>query len=501
MKSVAISRRHVLRGIGGVAIALPLLEAMGCVGRVGDGAPPGGQPPPAPPRPTGADGGGAMSPDAARYGASDAAAPLADAAGADAGPTAGLGPRKRFLAMIVPHGTIPDLWFPTGGEADFALAPIMQPLAPHRRDVIVLQGVDNKVSQPNHFAATVTYFTGRPAVGATEQSLTSTGISVDQVIARALAANPSTRTRFASLELGTNDGGGGIACASYADAAMPLPKIGVASHLFDRLFSGDGGAAALVRARRQSVLDGALAELRALQTRVGAADRQRLEAHITSLREVEQRLTTTSACGPGGVMPSAETDDRQRLPAMMRSMIDVLVLALSCDLTRVATYFIRQEGAYSALTFGWLGIGPPDDPYQPDPRPDDQNQSHHSMSHYDNTPDNRDRLTRVGQWYLSQFVYLIERLKATPDGPGGATLFDGTVALYGSALAKGDHTTASLPYLLAGSAGGYFRTGRALRFDHASHNDLHVSLLNAMGVPATTFGDPAHCTGPLPGLR
>src|SRR5262249_49681835 len=143
------------------------------------------------------------------------------------------------------------------------------------------------------------------------------------------------------------------------------------------------------RLRRQSVLNGTMDDYRKLQKRLGATDRARLQAHLDSLTELEKRLTMKAACNSGVLMPGATNDDTQKLPDMMREMIDVLVLALSCDLTRVVTYMIRNEGAYSGYTFGWLGIGPPGDPYQPDPRPDDQNQSHHSMSHYDTSPDNR----------------------------------------------------------------------------------------------------------------
>jgi hypothetical protein len=58
-----------------------------------------------------------------------------------------------------------------------------------------------------------------------------------------------------------------------------------------------------------------------------------------------------------------------------------------------------------------------------------------------------------------------------------------------------------MPFLLAGRAGGKLRTGRFLRFaSTVPHNNLLVSIMNAMDVPATTFGNPAYCTGPLAGL-
>ena len=56
--------------------------------------------------------------------------------------------------------------------------------------------------------------------------------------------------------------------------------------------------------------------------------------------------------------------------------------------------------------------------------------------------------------------------------------------------------------MLAGSAGGALRTGRFLSYEgrELPHNNLLVSLLNAMDVPDTTFGKPEWCPGTLPGL-
>ena len=84
----------------------------------------------------------------------------------------------------------------------------------------------------------------------------------------------------------------------------------------------------------------------------------------------------------------------------------------------------------------------------------------------------------------------------------GKTLLDNTVVVWCSEIAKGNtHSHKDAPFLLCGSAGGAWQTNRYLSFTNdVPHNNLLVSLMNGMGVPTTTFGDPTHCTGPLAGL-
>jgi len=83
----------------------------------------------------------------------------------------------------------------------------------------------------------------------------------------------------------------------------------------------------------------------------------------------------------------------------------------------------------------------------------------------------------------------------------GQSLLDHSVVLWCNELGKGNsHTKRDIPYVLAGGAGGALPTGRYLRYGEAPHGNLFVSILNAVGVPDTSFGDPDFCTGPLPGL-
>lgn len=498
MTRPTLSRRALLRGMGGAAIALPWLNAMGC-----------GVDPIAP-----SDAGGDVDagggPGAVDAGSRDAA--LRDAQARDGAADAaradvirmqeGRGPR-RLLVVVVPNGTLPDRWFPTGGETDFALGPILAPLAAHRSDLIVFRGLDNKVTPLGHFEGMCSMLTGLRQEGAREQEYLGAGVSVDQRIAQAIVARPGA-PRLGSLALGTNGASSGVGVVSYRGRGDALPKVTSGARLFEQLFPADAREAALRRARQQSLLDSARADYERLRARLGAADRAALAGYLDSIRELERQLVATAAspltCDPGAPVWTPSRGDGPTLPEITRDLLDTLVLALRCDLTRVATFVTRSEGATSTYTFGWLGIGPASDPYAVDSTDDASSTSHHSMSHNDTTERNVDYLTRVGQYFAGQLAYLIQKLKDTPDGPGGESLFDNTTILYASPIARGAHDTANLPWLLAGGCGGAFRTGRYLQYEHASHLDLLVSLQQAMGVASNTFGMPEFCTGPLAGL-
>jgi hypothetical protein len=222
---------------------------------------------------------------------------------------------------------------------------------------------------------------------------------------------------------------------------------------------------------------------------LGASDRQRLDAHLTAVREIETRLTTDLAVAnpachdPAVASVAAQTNDA--FPNVGTLQMQLLVMALACDLTRVAS--LQWSRSVSQTRFSWLGIA----------------QGHHDLSHRsDDDAVAVDKLTRINRWYAQQLATLVGLLKATPDANGG-TLFDSTLILWSNELAKGNiHSRHNAPYVLAGSAGGALRTGRFLSYDgqELPHNNLLVSLLNAMDVPDTTFGKPEWCTGTLPGL-
>jgi hypothetical protein len=175
------------------------------------------------------------------------------------------------------------------------------------------------------------------------------------------------------------------------------------------------------------------------------------------------------------------------MPAIGKLQMDLAAAALACDLTRVLS--LQWTYAESNQSFPHLGF----------------TDFHHVMSHAgDSDAAAQEKLTKINVWYAEQFAYLLGKLASYPEE--GGTLLDNTAVLWCNEVGKGNnHAHRDLPFLLAGSCGGYFRTGRFVDYMAGGaaghpHNNLLVSLAQAMGLPDTTFGDPAYSTGPLPGL-
>lgn len=399
-------------------------------------------------------------------------------------------PPKRFVAFFTGNGTLPSAWRPTGTATSFEFGTILRPLDAHKSKLLILDGLDMDVSYEGegseHQKGIGALLTGRTLAPG---SAYASGISVDQFIARHIG----TETRIPSLELGVGVRASGSRQRwVYRGSQDPLPPENNPVSVYERLFADLGyapGDLARLVADRRSVLDAVSQDLSSLRARLGTDHRQSIDAHLESLRDVEMRLgaatTASPACAP--IAPAAGLDPLApaNYEAMGQLQMDLLVQALACDLTRVATIFWSSAGQSNEQTFPWIGIDEP----------------HHPLSHsgYRGGADG-DKLARINRWYARQFAYLVAKLDAIPEGAG--TMLDNTVVFWGSELSTGnDHSRRGMHFVVAGSGGGYFRTGRWLQYAGRSHNDLLVSFCNAMGIETGTFGDPRFCTGPIANLR
>lgn len=395
----------------------------------------------------------------------------------------------RFLAFFSPNGYIRKNWVPTGGETTFRLPRILAPLEPHRRDIVVLDGLDTTVAMSgpgdDHTRGMAAMLTGRRQnPGNYRGGGFASGISVDQEI----VAKTKPPTRFGSLELGAGVRrvGNALEYTSYAGSDKPLPVESDPVAAFARVFAGADKASedAFARkiAERRSILDAVGASYRRLHDRLGAADRAKLGAHLDGLRALEKRVAMTAVsagapvCKP--VKPLAAPDMRTAVPLQM----ELMTMALACDLTRVGSFM--WERSAGNVVFTWLGL----------------DRGHHETSHdSDGNVASQEALTKINTWYAERFAELLTKLKGIREGDG--TMLDNTLVLWCNELARGNaHSHRDMPFVLAGGASGRLRTGRFLRYPRGFQNDLLVSLLNLMNVPATTFGDPQHCRGPLAGL-
>ncbi len=450
MSGLRLSRRTVLRGAGSIAIALPWLEAM-------------------------------------------TEEPLAHAADV---------PARRFVGVYNPGGTVHadandvDQWTPTGTETDFSLSPILAPLAPVKSRLIIPIGLDMKSAVGEQLQSGLVALltgTGQGSVGEYAK-----GPSIDQVIAGLLPA-----TELGSLGLAVRWGTGkahGLMSPSnvlsYADDSSytPLPPLIDPVEIWQSLF----GSAAPDQPPNfdRSILDYVEQRLTRLAPKLGSADRKRLDEHLARVRELEKTVATASEAGCS-VPPLIDTSDYNphaglnaddagvvkdyvtdaAIPKVGQLMMDMLVMALACNKTNVAT--LMWSDTEAKHSFPWLDLLEGYNFYQNDGgyRPAE--------------------CQKIGTWYCMQHNYLLEQLAAVDLGTH--SLLDETIVFFGSEVSNpATHQKDNMPFLLAG--GGGLRTGRIIDYNGTPHNNLLVSILNLFGDPRTSFGTPDIGTGALSNL-
>jgi hypothetical protein len=434
-----ISRRTVLKGLG-VAIALPLLEAMEPVRALAAGSTPRVFP-------------------------------------------------KRMAFVYVPNGINMREWTPSAVGSSFELPSVLEPLAPFQTDLMVLSGLTCDKARPHgdgggdHARAMAAFLTGcqpRKTNGADIRA----GVSVDQVAAMRVG----NATRFASLEIGcegcrqSGNCDSGYSCAyssniSWRGEATPMPKEVNPRLVFDRLFAGSvRSESSQSQARREhynrSILDFVSDDASQLRARLGVNDQRRMDEYMTALRDLERRvMQNTRVELPGGSAvqrPMGIPGDYQE---HIRLMTDLLVLAFQTDTTRIATFVYANEGSNRSYRL----INVPD--------------GHHDLSHHGGNAEKLDKIRRINRFHITQFAYLLNRLRSIPEGDGA--LLDNCMIVYGSGNSDGNrHNHDNLPVLLAGKGGGTLATGRHVVYPRETPvTNLYLSLLDRMGVQVDRLGD------------
>jgi hypothetical protein len=407
-------------------------------------------------------------------------------------------PAKRFIGLFSANGTVPKSFFPAGtaSDAPLTLGSILEPLAKYKDQMLVLNGVHMlSTIRPGlpggpHMKGPGAMFTGGSLLPGT---FTGSGgpagyadrLSVDQAIANRIG----TTTRFPSLEFGVRiEGQEPLRVISYRGPNQPNVAVDDPWQVYTRLFAGGGASMpqmAQILAERKSVLDFLKDDLAHLSVNFSTKDRSRLDTHLEGIRRIERQFTTgTQACATPTLPAKIDPRAMENFPLVGRLQTDLMVLALTCGMTNVATFMWANADSWQY--FPWIGV----------------NEEHHELSHA--APSDavaNEKLTKINRWHAEQMTYLCDGLAAVPDVDGG-TLLDSTLLLWGNELGEGNtHTYKNIPWVVIGGGSRYFKMGRYLQYKDASHNDLLLSVCHAMGLTdMTTFGVPTLCTGPLPGL-
>jgi hypothetical protein len=392
---------------------------------------------------------------------------------------------KRLIVFFSPNGTVHNHWRPSGTETEFSFpaGSILEPLARHQSKLLICEGIDF-VEVDNHEAGMSNMLTGGGTAGSP-----SGGLSVDQYVASKIGQG----SRFQSLEFGVQTSAWGAARStrmSYSAPGVFASPEDSPRNAFQRLFGALGGDTTttdkLLR-RRKSILDLVRGEMNDLAQRVGAPEKQKLEQHLEALRQTERGLTEPVALPgcPSATAPAPiDAMANGNFPAVGKAQIDLMVSALGCGMTRVAS--LQWAHTIAPQVFNWMGMG----------------EAHHELSHKDDSNTSGvANFVKCERWFAEQFAYLLDALQAHPDLETGGTLLDSTLVLWAKELGDSRlHTCRSVPFVLAGGSNSYFRFGRYLRFSGAPHQKLLTSVCHALGVTIDTFGDVTKASGPLSGL-
>ncbi|MCA9174008.1 MAG: DUF1552 domain-containing protein [Planctomycetales bacterium] len=388
---------------------------------------------------------------------------------------------RRLGYVYMPMGCDSTRWTPPGDSLE-QLSPTLEPLAKWREYVTVVGNTELRNAYPGTHATSNSSFLSAARAKLTESTDYYLGVTADQVAAKAIGRD----TQLPSLELAMDllspvgQCDNGYACVyqnnlSWSSPTTPLPAEAHPRLVFESLF-GDGGTPAerqQAMRRRASLLDSIGDDLRRLKRELGPQDQRKISEYLESVREVERRIQRSETQARQGDLP--DLDRPTGVPAAYadhaRLMFDLQVLALQGDVTRVITFQLARET--SNRTYPEIGVAEP----------------HHPLTHHGNDPEKIAKVAKINRMHVSLFAYLLERLASVPEGNG--TLLDHSLYLYGSGMGNPNvHDHIDLPILVAGGAAGGHRGGRHLRFEKPTPlANLHLTLLNKVGVEVAEFGD------------
>ena len=420
---------------------------------------------------------------------------------------------KRFISMFSANGTIQKSFFQqdAGTDLPISLMPILKPLEMHKDKLLVLKGlhmystVEDVLNKTNgmeganviagkpggpHMRGPGAMLTGGSLLPG---SFTGSGgpagwadrISVDQYIAGRIGKD----TQYPSLEFGVRiTGQEPLKVISYKGANQPANPVDDPFQMYSRIFANanlsDDQLKKLI-AERQSVLDFLKDDLNRLEARVSSEDKAKLEAHLAGIRSIEQGLANSgNGCKPLVMPAKYDAHAMDKFPAAARLQLDLMILAHKCNMTKVSTYMWANADSWQY--FPWIGV----------------NEEHHTLSHSgDNDAAATQKLITINTWHSTEFNYMLDQFAAVTEADG-SNMLDNMLILWGNELGAGNtHTYKNIPWVIAGSAGGFLKTGRQVNYKDLPHNNLLVSVCNAMGFnDVQTFGIPGVCTGPLMGL-
>jgi hypothetical protein len=245
--------------------------------------------------------------------------------------------------------------------------------------------------------------------------------------------------------------------------------------VFERLFGDSGSTNRAAREARlrqhKSILDSVNEKLASLQRSLGPQDQTKVNEYAESVRDVERRIQKAEEQRD---LDLPQMEQPQGVPPVFEDhlalMLDLQLLALQSDLTRVISFMLSKE--QSARPYPQIGVP----------------EAHHPLSHHGDQPELIARMSKINRYHTELLSKYLARLRATPDGDG--SLLDHMTILYGSGISNSNrHSGDNLPILLIGGGAGRLQGGRHIAYtDKPTMANLLVTLLDKMDVPVERLG-------------
>ena len=391
-------------------------------------------------------------------------------------------PPKRMLLISNNLGVLPQHFFPKDKGPAYTLSPYLRELAAFRGDFTVFSGLSHPAVTGGHSTENC-FLTAAPDP---TRSGFRNSISLDQFAVEKLGQ----QTRFPSLNLGVNIDKANRSLSWTRDGVL-LPAEDSPAALFRKMFlQGDAKAVAArlhQLQERGSILDAVREDMQGFQRGLGNADKSRLDQYLSSVRDLEQRMTVSGEWEqkPKPSTKAAEPQDiadKARLFPKIQLMLDMARLAFESDSTRIITLMVD-------------GFSTPVFEIDAQQRTRD---GYHNLSHHGQSKEKLAELEKVDLQQMRHLRDLLGSLAATP-AASGQRLLDETMILYGSNLGDANvHNCTNLPILLAGGA---LKHGQHLAFDSLRNKplcNLFVTMLQHLGIETERF---VSSTGMISGLR
>ena len=382
-------------------------------------------------------------------------------------------PPKRLIFLGFGWGITTETWFPDIKQpgADYTLPEGLKPLARHKADFSIVQGLWNKHSNEGHAGSTY-WLTGANRYAEPGQN-SHNSISADQVAAAQLGLH----TRFASIQLNGSENaessghGPGLSMAWNVSGKPVAGEKGPLA-AYHRLFSKDTTPIEQQKAmlaQKRSVLDTVLENAKAMQRGLGKTDTAKLDEYFQGIRDIETRLAKDEQWigVPQPKAPLAEPSSSLAGREEIKIMYDIILAAIQTDSTRVLTY---RQPVSTLLTSIGIKVAP------------------HDMSHYHSTLG--EKLEASKQRDLTQsdlLAGLIDKLKGTKEADG-SRLFDHVALAYGSNL-RTEHSLDNCPTLLTGGGAGIKLGHNIVTPKDTPLCNAWLTLLHGIGVNVERHGD------------